>query len=1100
MATSSEEDKKPLKQLTEEDKTDAKFLVRLLTEPGPENDKMRKKIYDELIANPKSANEFNIINYEQIMTAIAGNYDKEENILEEAVDLMILVFQDYSTNTAAKFKSIVKRMTENADKFVQAAGGKLPKNPASSNPFHAQASIVFEKLAVTNPEQVSKFYEPRPVEPAGVVVTLPESEPPSLAALPDGTVVATSRAPLGGPPESDPSKTASAASLLATPPVQPDPRIAIYKQALEQIKQNLEKINIYKGNYTVDLGNSRAPAVFDSQTFFAHLLSKERLINQNLVELIAPAADPAADPSFPNFTKDKISGINTEINQYIDKVKELNKIKEAVRHLYIDSNIYFFQFSFLQTPKDISEPKNPIRDEANETIREIKSARDKIIKALLTEQMKAKGFIVQLDSIELPKSNKTVNSERASENTQILKIFNTISPIVDSLNKKLRGIIQPPKLTDVDKAEKERIFKALPTLRGSIMRQSVKSNFVKEIKSEILTIIFEEMKMNSTNGKPGKTAEASTAVEKGNKLSIDVKNSAESIVETAATMLNYADQVSLAKKLVIYVQKIINKIRDTDFLAEKFMDLLKEDKEPVVLFKPPLPVVAEAPPSPRVITPAKPAAPSSAALTDDQIRELIAAINGSKVPIEDSNNRFTDYNFKTTDVENIKSDLVQLKSYLVEFKTGVQRMSTVEESGNLEILRETNPDDANKFDDILSKRNNIIANLVKATSDIVKELELTFADFNSKADAYDALDDADLTKASAEEAASISYTLADGMIDKCQVIINELRTPSIFKIISDEKKQNLSENNNKIATVRVEIKARANLKLSTPRPSDDNSSLGSQSSRDSVSTRSSYSSTNLFSNGSQSSRGSYTTSGDNSARDLSQVSNRSNTGPLSSRSPVLTTPEENKKRFDEILTDIEYANTNAGDAIFNETRKQSIMRKLDKLMEKSSGTKTFGLTVFTEEDEDYITLRSDVEVYEGMLEEAEEVLLKFVGQSEHPQLLSRLEPFVTSYKPYKDKFGILDYRIKNPQIARKYISDGSDTPRAPRALRASGGGTRRGGKRFHKKTIKNNLVHKKTFKKNIVNNKIVHKKTGKNNIVKNNIVKNNIVKNNIEIN
>jgi hypothetical protein len=101
---------------------------------------------------------------------------------------------------------------------------------------------------------------------------------------------------------------------------------------------------------------------------------------------------------------------------------------------------------------------------------------------------------------------------------------------------------------------------------------------------------------------------------------------------------------------------------------------------------------------------------------------------------------------------------------------------------------------------------------------------------------------------------------------------------------------------------------------------------------------------------------------------------------------------------------------------------------------------------------------------------------------------------------YKKKLAEIKDRIGNKQESDK--TDGSLTERAnpvtdynaitdinddkikldDSTIRtwAGGGSTRRGGKRFHKKTIKKNLVHKKTFKKNLLyKNQFKRKQTHK---------------------
>jgi hypothetical protein len=143
------------------------------------------------------------------------------------------------------------------------------------------------------------------------------------------------------------------------------------------------------------------------------------------------------------------------------------------------------------------------------------------------------------------------------------------------------------------------------------------------------------------------------------------------------------------------------------------------------------------------------------------------------------------------------------------------------------------------------------------------------------------------------------------------------------------------------------------------------------------------------------------------------------------------------------------------------------------------------------EDSDFIIVDTKIKAYKKLLDNMKNALDDF---SLMEDILNNTDiEFIVEYNAYlkeynnayvgiKETYDAIEFKIDNPQIKVKPTTPGSQTPRRnPLKEKAVfGGGTRRGGKRFHKKTIKKNLVHKKTFKKNLLyKNQFKRKQTHK---------------------
>ena len=140
-----------------------------------------------------------------------------------------------------------------------------------------------------------------------------------------------------------------------------------------------------------------------------------------------------------------------------------------------------------------------------------------------------------------------------------------------------------------------------------------------------------------------------------------------------------------------------------------------------------------------------------------------------------------------------------------------------------------------------------------------------------------------------------------------------------------------------------------------------------------------------------------------------------------------------------------------------------IRSTVKKLIEKSAGG-YFNLTIFNANDTEYKRIKWLAQKYEANLKKltdaaTNEILVSITDED----LVEQIKRYISEYKPIKKDFKTLKFRIKHPQTLLKWASP--ETPRGARSALASGGKTRRGGKIFNKKTLKNKIVHKNQFKK-----------------------------------
>ena len=217
--------------------------------------------------------------------------------------------------------------------------------------------------------------------------------------------------------------------------------------------------------------------------------------------------------------------------------------------------------------------------------------------------------------------------------------------------------------------------------------------------------------------------------------------------------------------------------------------------------------------------------------------------------------------------------------------------------------------------------------------------------------------------------------------------------------------------------------------------------------------------------------------------------------------------------IEELLENINLDNTKT-DGFFNSEVKNDITT----LREKVTGDKWafFTHSEVTRDDLDYKKVKAKIGNllrYSKKLKDAREKLTAFVSnynrlyptkpapgeQNNYSTFITKnsdkLQLLENEFKQYKIKLKEISERIDNKQQTNK-SDDGSITSRATQLNDYSSitdindpsieiestnftGGTRRGGKRFHKKTIKKNLVHKKTFKKKRFNRNTGNKKTFK---------------------
>ena len=186
--------------------------------------------------------------------------------------------------------------------------------------------------------------------------------------------------------------------------------------------------------------------------------------------------------------------------------------------------------------------------------------------------------------------------------------------------------------------------------------------------------------------------------------------------------------------------------------------------------------------------------------------------------------------------------------------------------------------------------------------------------------------------------------------------------------------------------------------------------------------------------------------------------------------PTSPKKDASKEDIEVIVEKLRVANDDSN-GIFNEAKKDSINLILDKLIAESAGTRWFGITEFDKNNENYKKVLGMVSDYERLLTDGKKALESFKGNGEDIDgLRTQIGEYTTQYDPFKEKFNLLKHRIDHPQTDWKKW--GSTTPRQE-------GGTRRGGKRFHKKTFKKKRFNRKTFKKKRFNRNTGNKKTFK---------------------
>ena len=1041
MATSS-----TTNPLTEADKTNPEFLVRLLTEEG--NDAYRNRIYENLLAakTPEDASE--IITHEHIMTAIAGDYNKPEKILENALPLMILVFKDFQQNTLDKFNIIVERMTKNAGEYVEATDIIKPAD-FSNNKLREKTMRYLTNLS-SQDKRNTVFY-PRGKTPP-TMLPPPPPEPTGATSLPALGVSSVSPPPLSATsatsPASDPGVGVSPPPLGILPSASDDPRPTIYNAALQQIKTKLESIKKYEAEYVGTFNQEDVSDEFNISTFFANL--------DYQVEEIKTKIYTAT-----------VEEINDKVDKYIENIRKLEKIKKVVRTLDLDSNILFFQFSILQNTNNRTPDENRRIEEARKNINEIVTIRKQVIASLIDKQNKVKELISFLEKIT---KKKLTDDEK----------FKNKNQIITQLSAALKEIMTPPIVNKKENKNleeaKNKIYTTIPQIQASIQKNS-DTNEIKNIKIDMLDRITEKLSI--------KTSEATKAREKANYI---LKPSYE-------RRLEYADAALLSDKLIPYVTKIMESIEnqplnaDSLALPKDIMTIQPQPQQPGLqqqppqLLQPPQLRLPQQPPQllqppQRVVEPE---------ISPEDLQAIIEAINKSELPIQKIYNKFISKNpFLENSKQQIQTDLnefdeaVNLTSYAEMLMTGKQ----VE---NDELLE--------KFQTIISQRNDIIKLLITEISDIKDAYVDNLENFQLRIDAYKDAKFNGINLSEKEELVNESLKNFDIMEQKFQTIFNALYSESFrgedvlsLEIITPAQITELVKNNREIKEAIEEM-------IIKKQEYERMKSSPQVSASPPVSAR-----LQALASPQVSARGDGAGSPRGSARGDGTVPSQ---GPdivtASSQSDVELAKKESRERFLDLIERLTRANNTGG--IFDSTVRNRLMGVLTTLIQDTAGGK-INYTVFETTDSNgikFLELKRELKDYKEMLDEATDELknLEEFEVTDYQNLSDQLNKFVSEYTPYKTKIDTLDYRLNHPQNARKGLLLG-ETPRGPRpnvALTAGGGGTRRGGKRFHKKTIKKNLLHKKTFKKNIVHNKIVHKKTSKNNIVKNNFVKNNFVKN-----
>jgi hypothetical protein len=506
-------------QLIMADKKDSNFLVRLLTEKG--NDALRKLIYNEFKEQIAKGKPSAIITHEHIITAIAEINNKENTIVEAAYPLVILVFKDFNVNTASKFDTIIKKMVQNATDYINAVEQTLDATGSPSILHNKMAAYSVEVIRKESSAEREKIFNPfgkgnkfpvrsEPSEPVADLIVPPAGPPAGSPADPS----------MLAPPE---AKLSPEAKL---PPAEKDLPKEIYTSALEQLETNLATIKKYEtGTFKLDEVED-----FNITKFTAALDAQKEEIKSKITEKSEIAE----------------SVLNPLIEKYIEDIKTLDKIKEVVRKLDVNSNILFFQFSILQkTTQTQNDEEKQLIAKAGTVITDIVAKRKAIIKLLVKQQNK-------LDSLE--------DSIKRSK----LSYKKTIQGQLDTAYKEVTK--RPPVVTTKQSnAAKEKIYDNIDRFKKTIS-SNLDESFIKDIKKEMLN----KIRINLGT----KTTAASNAI--GYAKSIMNKPMYEK-------MLEYADDVILSEKLISYVTNIMASIQEKSLKASTLalpagtLDILPED-------------------------------------------------------------------------------------------------------------------------------------------------------------------------------------------------------------------------------------------------------------------------------------------------------------------------------------------------------------------------------------------------------------------------------------------------------------------------------------------------------------------------------------------
>ena len=998
--------------LTPFDKEKPDFLVRLLTESSSENDAFRENIYDKLYEASTPEEALKIITNEHILTAIANKDIENGKILNEAVPLMLLVFKDFKDNKSkSTFDSIVKTMSETIEEIVEVVDTPDAIDEKNSFKKTVEQYVQEEKdydrrnkaLKPRNLD-ISKTADVRTIgsvlstaEPAPASVPVPGSSvpvPESSVRAPEPTTLATSAAP---EPE---------ASTGSPPTKSDDPLEEIYTNALGQITSRLDKINIFASEestsnlYTIKFSDTD---IFNSEYFFDDLTREEDAITKSITTFNTNAG----------FTETNLNTIKSEITKFIVKVNKLNKIKEVVRNLEIDSKIYLFQFLFLQTTKNLSKNVTII-EEANNKISKIEEKRRDVINFLISKQQTAEKLINLLRKVIRPDSKQATKKDKTIENKQFDAVYNNKEKIITALSEDFKNVLKLSVLKDLEEKTKTPVFTNLITHETTIKKQDNPelSNLQKNIKIDILNKIRE------------KTAAATKAATKAVTLYNRRKDnmSIMSIIQN----LEFFDQVTLARQLVEYVNKILNEILDNSkgpkFTATKFTDLLDDS---ILLIK--------------ELDSLKRITPS-----------VTASSSGDLMPslrVESKTNEQERFEIMIGEIEaaleNIyTNDDLNADPYKID-KKGEQIMSELSKITELIKLWSGAIKYQNDNNDKIDKTNKIKLSLIPATiKEIVQKIVtaggILFKNFVS-ADQVNGQIDAIVTKHAMDNNKEVALGALNNLLttemEKEFIILNffdEIEKYDNFKDTLDTKKitnfESIKLLKDKFNITEQDITNSTSVAPSPPPPPPMASASPPVSPRPLAST---------------------------------QIATQNLSELVSKFELAIKAAEGAFKRLDD--------------------KEQSIKRAII--------------------PNDDVELRNFVKAANIKVNEAESILnteIKMIAdKGDFASQITDLERRFTDVKiNINTVFDINESAFTRAQRATGFNK--TSTPRVPRdpgetiadIIRSSTtvGGTRRGGKRFHKKTIKKNLVHKKTFKKNIVHNKIVHKKTSKNNIVKNNIV------------